>query len=44
MKLRIGDIAPDFSLPSHLGSDVKLSKLRDRDVVLVFFPQAYTPV
>ena len=44
MKLRVGEIAPDIRLPSHLGGEVQLSQLRDKNVVLVFFPQAWTPV
>jgi len=44
MKLRLGDKAPDFTLPSHLGKDVSLSSLRGKNVVLAFFPLAWTPV
>ena len=44
MKLKIGDQAPDFTLPNHLGKDVTLSDLRGMTVVLVFFPLAWTPV
>jgi peroxiredoxin len=44
MKLRIGERAPDFTLSSHLGGEIQLSQLRDKNVVLVFFPQAWTPV
>jgi peroxiredoxin len=44
MSLQIGDKAPDFTLPSHLGKDVALSDLRGQNVVLVFFPLAWTPV
>lgn len=43
-KLQIGQKAPDFRLPSHLGSEVKLSDLRGKNVVIVFFPQAWTPI
>ncbi|PWH16890.1 MAG: hypothetical protein DDG58_08975 [Ardenticatenia bacterium] len=43
--LRVGDEAPDFTLPSHLGKKVTLSDLRgSKNVVLVFFPLAWTPV
>ncbi len=43
--LRLGDHAPDFSLPSHLDKQVTLSDLRgSRNVVLAFFPLAWTPV
>jgi thioredoxin-dependent peroxiredoxin len=44
MKLEIGQLAPDFSLPSHLGKDVRLSDLRGRNVVIAFFPKAWTPI
>jgi peroxiredoxin len=44
MKLRIGERAPDFSLPSHLGGEVQLGQLCDKNVVLAFFPQAWTPI
>ncbi len=44
MKLHIGDRAPDFTLPSHLEKDVTLSDYRGKTTVLVFFPQAFTPV
>jgi len=44
MALRVGQIAPDFILPSHLDKDVTLSDLRGKNVVLAFFPLAWTPV
>lgn len=44
MKLQVGDKAPDFTLPSHLGKDVTLSDFRGKHVVLAFFPLAWTPV
>ena len=43
MSLHIGQQAPDFSLPSHLDRDVRLSDYRGRNVVLAFFPLAFTP-
>jgi peroxiredoxin len=43
MKLQIGQQAPDFSLPSHLDQDISLSDYRGRNVVLAFFPLAFTP-
>ena len=44
MKLVIGQMAPDFSLPSHLDKTIRLSDYRGKNVVLAFFPQAWTPV
>ena len=44
MTIRLGAPAPDFTLPSHLGQDVSLSDLRGRNVVLAFFPLAWTPI
>ncbi|GAB6148407.1 peroxiredoxin [Stetteria hydrogenophila] len=35
--------APDFELPAHDGSTVRLSSLRGRVVVLYFYPRAMTP-
>jgi peroxiredoxin len=43
-KLKVGDLAPDFILPSHLDKDVKLSDFRGKNVVLAFFPLAWTPI
>ena len=42
-ELREGDKAPDFSLPSSTGKDVKLSELRGKNVVLYFYPKDDTP-
>lgn len=44
MSIRLGFPAPDFNLPSHLDSDVRLSDFRGMNVVLAFFPLAWTPV
>lgn len=44
MKLKIGQLAPDFTLKSHLDTSVSLSDYRGKNVVLVFFPLAWTPV
>jgi peroxiredoxin len=44
MKLAIGDQAPDFTLPNHLGGTTGLSGLRGKNVVIAFFPLAWTPV
>jgi peroxiredoxin len=44
MTLAKGQPAPDFSLMSHTGATVKLSDYRGKNVVLAFFPLAWTPV
>ena len=36
--LAVGSKAPDFSLPTETGKKVKLSGLRGKNVVLVFYP------
>jgi len=44
MQLQVGHMAPDFTLPAHLGKTLTLSDLRGKNVVLVFYPLAWTPV
>ena len=44
MKLKIGKKAPDFTLPSHLDKDISLSQLGGKNVVIAFFPLAWTPI
>jgi peroxiredoxin len=44
MKLKIGDPAPNFTLKSHLDTVITLSELRGRNVVIAFFPLAFTPI
>ncbi len=49
MTVRVGDPAPDFTLPSIDGTgsirrDLTLSELRGAPVVLVFYPADNTPV
>jgi peroxiredoxin (alkyl hydroperoxide reductase subunit C) len=42
---KLGEEAPDFTLKSHLDSDVTLSNFRGKkNVVLAFYPLAFTPV
>lgn len=38
----VGSTAPDFTLPSTSGADVTLSALRGKNVLLAFFPLAFT--
>lgn len=41
--LKIGDVAPDFKLPSTTGKPISLGEFRGkRAVVLAFFPAAFT--
>lgn len=42
-ELKVGDEAPDFSLPSSTGKPVKLSELKGKNVVLYFYPKDDTP-
>jgi len=45
LKVKIGDPAPDFTLPSVSGEKVTLSQYRgNKNVVLSFVPAAWTPV
>jgi cytochrome oxidase Cu insertion factor (SCO1/SenC/PrrC family) len=45
MALRSGQYAPDFTLENHLGDKTRLSDfLGKKNVVLAFFPLAWTPV
>ncbi len=41
--LKEGDLAPDFTLQADDGSEVTLSKLRGRKVVIYFYPKDDTP-
>jgi thioredoxin-dependent peroxiredoxin len=42
-RLTVGDLAPDFTLPTADGGSLTLSGLRGRRVVVFFFPAAMTP-
>jgi len=44
MALRIGKRAPNFTLKDHTGREIRLSSYRGKNVVLAFFPLAWTPV
>lgn len=39
----VGDLAPDFTLPTDEGKPLTLSSLRGRKVVLFFYPKDDTP-
>jgi peroxiredoxin len=41
-ELKVGDVAPDFTLPASDGHTYSLSKLRGKTVVLAWFPKAFT--
>lgn len=44
MSVEVGQEAPDFELPNQFGEKVRLSSYRgSKNVVLVFFPKAFTP-
>jgi hypothetical protein len=44
MTLQVGYLAPDFTLPSHLDKPISLSDYRGKNVVIAFFPLAWTKV
>ena len=45
LKVAVGDMAPDFTLPAITGGKVRLSDYRGRkNLVLSFVPAAWTPV
>lgn len=44
MKIEIGQSAPDFSLYDNEKNKVTLSELKGHNVLLLFFPQAFTSV
>ena len=41
-ELKVGDQAPDFSLPGSDGKTHSLSDLKGKTVVLAWFPKAFT--
>jgi peroxiredoxin Q/BCP len=43
MALQVGEVAPDFELPSQTGEKVKLSDQRGHWVVVYFYPADDTP-
>lgn len=42
--LPVGSVAPDFTAPDDDGYEVRLSELRGRNVILVFYPADNTTV
>lgn len=43
LALKEGDIAPDFTGPTHGGGKISLSDFRGRPVILYFYPKDNTP-
>lgn len=41
-ELKVGDMAPDFTLRASDGQTYTLSKLKGKTVVLAWFPKAFT--
>jgi thioredoxin-dependent peroxiredoxin len=42
--LKVGDVAPDFTLPDQDGEPVTLSRVLEKGpVILAFYPKAFTP-
>jgi peroxiredoxin len=44
MDLKVGDVAPDFALPSSSGGKLRLSDLRGERVLLLFYPFAFSSI
>jgi len=42
-KLKVGDIAPDFTLPTNGGDTLTLSNFKGQKVILYFYPKDNTP-
>jgi thioredoxin-dependent peroxiredoxin len=42
-RLAPGDLAPDFTLPTNDGSELTLSSLRGKKIILYAYPAAMTP-
>jgi peroxiredoxin Q/BCP len=44
IKLKAGDMAPEFSLLDQDGNDIALSNFEERKILLYFYPKADSPV
>ena len=42
--LQVGDVAPDFELLDEEGKPTRFSSFRGRNVVILFFPAAFSPI
>jgi peroxiredoxin Q/BCP len=42
VNVKVGDVAPDFTLPDQDGKPVTFSKLRGKNVVLYFYPKDFS--
>jgi peroxiredoxin len=42
--LKVGDMAPDFTLKAHGEREIKLSDYRGKNVFIAFYPLDWTPV
>ncbi len=42
-QLREGDVAPELELVNQVGQGVSLAGLRGREVIVYFYPKAFTP-
>jgi len=40
---KVGDVAPDFRLPSTRGKEMSLKEFKGKDVILYFYPKDDTP-
>jgi peroxiredoxin Q/BCP len=41
--LLLGDLVPNFTLPSDMGDDVNIQSLRGKNIVIYFYPKDDTP-
>lgn len=44
MSIKVGDKAPDFKLKTHQGGELQLSTLQGSNVLILFFPFAFSGV